>query len=81
VEHRVLDDYERNRTLIDLTAQPDDIKSKIDESIIAKLKKSHISNVGIYFLKFCGKYELEKLSEAANRYAFWLNKFYSGVHK
>jgi hypothetical protein len=30
VEHRVLDDYERNRTLIDLTAQPEDIKQVID---------------------------------------------------
>ena len=27
-EHRVLEDYERNRRLIDLTQQPDDIKSK-----------------------------------------------------
>jgi len=26
VEHRVLDDYERNCILVDLTMQPDDIK-------------------------------------------------------
>ena len=29
VEHRVLDDYERNRVLVDLTAQPDNIKKLI----------------------------------------------------
>ena len=28
VEHRVKDDYERNRILIDLTAQPDEIKAE-----------------------------------------------------
>jgi 5'-3' exonuclease len=28
-EHRVLEDYERNRRLIDLSAQPDEIKAKI----------------------------------------------------
>ena len=33
VEHRVLDDYERNRILVDLTMQPDDIKTKIAGTI------------------------------------------------
>ncbi len=33
VEHKVLDDYQRNRTLVDLSAQPDDIKAKITETI------------------------------------------------
>ena len=30
VEHRVLEDYERNKHIIDLTQQPDDIKEKLD---------------------------------------------------
>jgi len=33
IEHRVLDDYERNRTLIDLTAQPEEIKQVVDAAI------------------------------------------------
>jgi 5'-3' exonuclease len=33
VEHRVLDDYNRNCVLVDLSAQPDDIKVKIAETI------------------------------------------------
>ena len=34
LEHRVLDDYNRNVTLCDLTAQPDNIRSIIDLSLI-----------------------------------------------
>ena len=32
-EHRVLDDYERNVTLVDLTKQPKEIKSYVDDTI------------------------------------------------
>ena len=33
VEHRVRDDYERNRTLIDLTAQPIEFRNATDEIV------------------------------------------------
>lgn len=80
VEHRVLDDYERNRILIDLTAQPADIKQRIDDCIREQLlKKELVSGVGIHFLKFCGKYELVQLSEWGDSYAQWLNKGYRGA--
>lgn len=72
VEHRVLDDYERNRTLVDLTAQPDNIKAKIAETIGAAAKPKSTPMVGAQFLKFCGKYELTKLSENATNIADWL---------
>jgi 5'-3' exonuclease len=81
VEHRVLDDYERNCILIDLTAQPQDVKLAVDETIRTQLNKERVSNVGIHFLKFCGKYELEKLTQAANGFAKWLNTSYSGILK
>ena len=64
-EHRVLDDYERNRTLIDLTAQPEDVKVKIAETIAAGSVRLNRPMVGAQFLKFCGKYDLVKLSENA----------------
>ena len=32
-EHRVLDDYERNVTLVDLTKQPKEIKNYVDDTI------------------------------------------------
>jgi len=64
VEHRVLDRYEANRTLIDLTAQPDEIKSRIDAELLAVKPKSK-PMVGAHFMKFCGKYDLVRLGESA----------------
>jgi hypothetical protein len=79
VEHRVLDDYERNRLLIDLNAQPVEIKQQVDESICSQVSHKDIGQVGIRFMKFCGKYELVKASESAEQYARWLNQTYQGV--
>ena len=78
VEHRVKDLYERNRTLIDLTAQPDDVKSLVDESIAKGMRTTITPMVGIHFMKFCGKYELQKISEQSDSYAKWLNNSYVG---
>jgi len=72
-EHRVKDCYERNRILIDLTAQPDEIKSLIRERIIQQKKTEQIKNVGIYFMKFCAKWNLQRMSENPNNYASMLN--------
>lgn len=78
-EHRVLDDYERNRTLIDLTAQPQAIKDRVDTCIREQISHKDIGQVGIHFMKFCGKYELTKLSDQAENVSRWLNKTYQGV--
>jgi 5'-3' exonuclease len=79
VEHRVKDDYERNRVLVDLTAQPDDIKAKVDSAIRQQISHKDIGQVGVRFMKFCGKYELNKISESAEQYARWLNQTYKGT--
>lgn len=78
-EQRVKDCYERNRTLIDLTAQPEEIKGLVDESIKNGVRINTTSQVGVHFLKFCGKYELTKISEQAEAYSKWLNNPYTGV--
>ena len=78
-EHRVMDDYERNRTLIDLTAQPDEIKLVVDTAIREQISHKDVGQVGTHFLKFCGKYELTKLSESAESIGRWLNKTYTGA--
>ena len=77
-EHRVRDDYERNRTLIDLTAQPQDVKDKVDNAIRTGVRTTTTPQVGVHFMKFCGKYELNKISENAEAYAKWLNTPYKG---
>jgi len=80
-EHRVLDDYLRNVTLVDLTAQPQDIKDTVDASISEGLRTEPVQNVGFHFMKFCAKFDLVKISEQATFYAKWLNNTYSGVLK
>lgn len=78
VEHRVRDDYERNRILIDLTCQPDEVKQSVDKYILEGVRTTVTPQVGIHFMKFCGKYELTKISEQADTYAKWLNTPYKG---
>jgi hypothetical protein len=77
-EHKVLDDYNRNRVLVDLTAQPDDIKVKIAETIAQGSVQLNRPMVGAQFLKFCGKYELNKLSENPSAISSVLSASYPG---
>lgn len=70
-EHRVLDDYYRNVSLVDLTAQPDEIKKVIDNTILTRDKKSN-TNVGRYFLQFCGEFDLKKIADYSDQYVDWL---------
>jgi 5'-3' exonuclease len=76
-EHRVLEDYERNRRLIDLSHQPDDIKEIIKEAIASGTSANkNISQVGIRLIKFCALYDLKKISDQAQAYAEPLNARY-----
>ena len=78
VEHRVLEDYERNRRLIDLAHQPDNIKQIIKQTInTATQAEKNISQVGVKLMKFCGLYDLKKISEQAQSYAEPLNARYT----
>ena len=79
VEHRVLDDYERNRTLVDLTAQPPEIKQAVDTAIREQISHRDVGQVGSHFLKFCGRFELVKCSESAESFGRWLNVTYQGA--
>lgn len=80
VEHRVLEDYERNRQLIDLTAQPQHIKQMIVETIKnATGSNKNVSQVGIRLMKFCHLYDLKKISDQAQAYAEPLNARYDNA--
>ena len=68
-EHRVMDDYERNKLLVDLHAQPEAIVEELDQTITqAKAENKSIDQVGIRFMRFCAKYDLNKISEQAQLY-------------
>ena len=78
IEHRVLEDYERNRRLIDLSHQPDNIKQIIKETInTATQADKNISQVGIRLIKFCNLYDLKKIADQAQSYAEPLNARYT----
>jgi hypothetical protein len=77
-EHRVLEDYERNRRLIDLSHQPDHIKETIASTISTAIEENkNISQVGIRLMKFCNLYDLKKIADQAQSYAEPLNARYT----
>ena len=71
--------FRSNRTLIDLTAQPEAVKAKVDQAIREQISHKDVGQVGIHFMRFCGKFELNKLSETAESISKWLNETYKGV--
>jgi hypothetical protein len=78
VEHRVLDDYNRNVVLCDLTAQPKNIKELIGETInTSVISDKNIPQVGVRLLKFCAEFDLQKVSEQVTSYVEPLNARYT----
>jgi 5'-3' exonuclease len=67
-EHRVLDDYNRNVTLCDLTAQPAEIREIINNTI-AEVEPKDISQVGMRLMKFCAKWDMQRIADQAQYYA------------
>jgi len=61
------------------TAQPDDIKTTVDSAICEQISHKDVGQVGVRFMQFCGKYELNKCSDAAEQFGRWLNETYKGV--
>ena len=68
VEHRVLDDYNRNVVLCDLTAQPNDIREIINNTI-AEVEPKEITQVGMRLMKFCAKWDMQRISDQAASFA------------
>lgn len=76
-EHRVLEDYQRNVILCDLTAQPDNIRTIINDTIsTATQTPKEVQQVGIKLMKFCARHELNKISEQVQSYSEPLNARY-----
>ena len=75
-EHRVLEDYQRNVTLCDLTAQPENIKELITATITENSKPKEVGQVGIKLMKFCAKHDLVRISEQVQSYSEPLNARY-----
>lgn len=72
-ENLVADRYAINRSLIDLRAQPEDIRTSFIE-YVKSVEPKKIPMVGINVLQFCGKYELTRIIENAKPVSEMFNK-------
>ena len=68
VEHRVLDDYQRNVVLCDLTAQPEHIKEELRKTI-GNVKTKEVSQVGMKLMKFCAKWDMQRIADQAAQFS------------
>ena len=55
------------------------MKLAVDTAIREQISHRDVGMVGAHFLKFCGKYELTKLSDHADTIGRWLNQTYTGA--
>lgn len=66
-QHIVEEDYKRNEILIDLTKQPQEIIDAMDLTITQSVSEpKNVRDIGIQFMKFCGRHQLKKLAENAD---------------
>jgi hypothetical protein len=77
-EHRVLEDYNRNVTLVDLKAQPADIRELITKTIEVDCVPKDVTQVGIRMLKFCNTWDMKKIADNIQQYAEPFQAKYQG---
>jgi len=77
-KHSVREAFEKNKTLIDLTMQPEYVKTMLDETIVTALDRPKSRLIGAHFARFCTKYDLQKLLQQADGFNTILSKTYIG---
>lgn len=80
-EIRVKDAYERNQILINLQAQPENLKAAFDEKISQAVNITPRGQVGVALMKFANSWGLVRVEKQAADYAPCLSKGYSGPLK
>jgi len=77
--HIVKDMYERNRTLIDLTAQPESVKQDCERIINEQVSRKNVSapQIGMSFLQFCTRWNLPKVANNAQQFTQLFNSKYN----
>lgn len=65
VERKVKESYEFNRKLIDLSQIPEETRLECLELIVAETQRKNVPSVeiGMAFMKFCGKWALKKIGD------------------
>lgn len=77
-EQRVKERYEFNRLLIDLNQIPDDVKIECLRIIAEETDRKNIPavEIGVGFLKFCGKWALKRIGDNSNAFMNMLKAKY-----
>lgn len=73
---RVIDQYRINESLIDLTKQPENVVTQMDEAIDEAIARTPPQGIGMQFLKFCKRYDLPALEKEAEQHIQYLNAGY-----
>jgi 5'-3' exonuclease len=78
-DQKVGDRYEFNRKLIDLTLIPEDVKIGSLTIIAEEVERKNVPalEIGMGFLKFCGKWDLKKIGNGADAFMPMLKSKYS----
>ena len=78
-EQRVKDCYERNKLLIDLSCIPNNIKIDCLEVIVETTGRKSVPavDIGIKFMKFCGRWALTKIGNNAQQFMPMLQSKYN----
>jgi 5'-3' exonuclease len=79
VSYMVKDKYEFNRKLIDLKEIPEDVKNDCLRIIAEEVDRKNVPavEIGVHFLKFCGKWDLVKISNSSAAFMPMLKSKYS----
>ena len=78
LEHRVRDDYERNKLLIDLKQQPADLIEKFDVSIMNEVSIDARKQVGLSLMRFCNQHGLVRIEKNIPEYSTCFSAIYQG---
>lgn len=73
--------FDMNKRLIDLTAQPQEIKDRMDQMIATAISETPKQMVELYFDNFCSNYEMRKLREVKNNILPVLSRPYRQDHE
>jgi len=79
IEHRVKNDYERNRLLIDLENQPADLLEKFDDTILTSIDFEPRKQVGLSLIRFCNLHGLVKIEKSSGEFSACFSSTYSGT--
>jgi hypothetical protein len=75
-KHSVRELYEHNKLMIDLTAQPDEVKAMMDDAIVMAVERPPARMVGAHFARFCSRHRLTKILQQAEKYTAMLSRGY-----